>query len=199
MKDTFLKCIDQEIENKKQGKPAEIIAKMNSLEDKDMILALYKASQEGVRIQLIVRGFCCLRPQEPGLSENIRVTSTLGRFLEHSRIFYFRNGEEDPIQGRFYIGSADWMTRNLSNRVEVVTPVNDKNGRIKIHEALEVYLQDQVGAWDMQNDGSYVWRGEKNNLAEGVQELLMKQATLKYQAYVQNRTGVTPTTPGGTA
>jgi polyphosphate kinase len=189
LKDAFLKLIEQEIENKKQGKPAEIIAKMNSLEDKDIIQSLYRASEAGVKIQLIVRGFSCLRPNTKGLSENIRVISPLGRFLEHSRIFYFRNGQEDHMLGKFFIGSADWMSRNLNNRVEVITPVEDKNAKIKIYEALEMYLQDQVSAWDMKSDGTYTLRGEKNELMEGVQELLMKQALLKYQSYVQNRTG----------
>lgn len=192
LKDSFIKMIQQETENKKAGKPAEIIAKMNSLEDKDVIQALYEASESGVKIQLIVRGFSCLRPQQKDISKNIHITSILGRFLEHSRIFYFRNGEEDPVQGRFFIGSADWMSRNLNNRVEVVTPIEDRNARIKIHELLEVYLQDQVSAWDMTSTGDYVYRGQKNDLLEGSQELLMKLALLKHQSYLQNRIG-TPT------
>jgi len=189
LKDSFLKMIATEVENKKAGKPAEIIAKMNSLEDKDIIKALYDASDAGVKIQLIVRGFSCLRPQEKGLSKNIFVTSILGRFLEHSRIFYFRNGEEDQLQGKYFIGSADWMSRNLNNRVEVVTPIEDRNAKIKIQELLEVYLQDQVSAWEMDSEGNYSPRGNKNNLLEGSQELLMKQATLKLQSYMQNRIG----------
>lgn len=189
LKDSFLKSIANEIENKKSGKPAEIIAKMNSLEDKDVIKALYDASEAGVKTQLIVRGFSCLRPQEKKLSENIFVTSILGRFLEHSRIFYFRNGEEDQIQGKFYIGSADWMSRNLNNRVEVVTPIEDRNAKVKIWELLDVYLEDQVSAWDMNSSGDYTYRGDKNELLEGAQELLMKQASLKFQSYIQNRIG----------
>ncbi|MES2769155.1 MAG: polyphosphate kinase 1 [Bdellovibrionota bacterium] len=189
LKDSFLQMIAAEVENQKSGKPAEIIAKMNSLEDKDIIKALYDASQEGVKIQLIVRGFSCLRPQQKDLSKNIYVTSILGRFLEHSRIFYFRNGEEDQVQGKYFIGSADWMSRNLNNRVEVVTPIDDRNAKIKLHELLEVYLQDQVSVWDMDSSGNYNLRSDKNDLLEGSQELLMKQALLKYQSYVQNRIG----------
>src|SRR6185295_563619 len=93
------------------------------LEDYKIIQALYKASQAGVKIDLIVRGFCCIRPGVAGLSENIRVISVIGRFLEHSRVFYFRAGAENPIDGEFYIGSADWMYRNLLHRVEVATPI----------------------------------------------------------------------------
>lgn len=192
LKDSFLKMITTEAENKKAGKPAEIIAKMNSLEDKDIIKALYDASEAGVKIQLIVRGFSCLKPQDKQLSKNIYITSILGRFLEHSRIFYFRNGEEDHLQGKYFIGSADWMSRNLNNRVEVVTPIDDRNAKIKIHELLEVYLQDHVSAWDMDANGNYSPRGDKNDLLEGSQELLMKQVTLKFQSYMQNRIG-TPT------
>lgn len=189
LKDFFLKMITSEIENKKSGRPAEIIAKMNSLEDKDIIQALYDASAAGVKIQLIVRGFSCLRPREKHLSENIYITSILGRFLEHSRIFYFRSGAEDSIAGKFYIGSADWMSRNLNNRVEVVVPIEDLNARNKLYELLEIYLQDQVSAWDMHPSGEYTSRGDKNDLLEGSQELLMKQALLRYQSYVQNRLG----------
>jgi polyphosphate kinase len=189
LKDSFLKLIVTELENHRSGKPAEIIAKMNSLEDKDIIKALYEASEEGVKVQLIVRGFSCLRPKEKGLSKNISITSTLGRFLEHSRIFYFRNAEEDPINGKFFIGSADWMSRNLVNRVEVVIPVEDRNAKIKLHEMLEIYLQDQVYAWDMDSNGDYTQRGDANDLLEGAQELLMKQSLLKYQSYMQNRIG----------
>ena len=96
---------------------------MNQLEDPDMIEALCEASKAGVPIDLIIRGFCCLRPGVPGHTENIRIRSIIGRFLEHSRIFYFANGKQDPVEGEFFIGSADWMFRNLSKRIEVVTPV----------------------------------------------------------------------------
>jgi polyphosphate kinase len=158
LKDRFLGMIDREIEHKKQGRPAQIIAKMNSLEDLSICRALYRASQAGVSIDLIVRGFCCLRPGVPGLSENIRVISVIGRFLEHSRIFFFRNGVENPVDGEYYIGSADWMYRNLLGRVELVTPIEDKPLREKCRQILQVMLADQRQAWDMQPDGTYIQR-----------------------------------------
>jgi polyphosphate kinase len=156
MRQEFVKLIEREVENHQAGQPAGIIAKMNSLEDGAIIRALYKASQAGVPIDLIVRGFCCLRPGVPGLSANIRVISVIGRFLEHSRIFYFRNGEQNPLDGRFFIGSADWMYRNLKNRVEVVTPIEDATARQRLWQTLEILLSDRRQAWIMQSDGSYV-------------------------------------------
>ncbi len=131
-----------------------IVAKMNSLEDRDMVRKLYEASQAGVRIQLIVRGFCCLRPGVPGLSENISVISVIGRFLEHSRIFWFHNAGEPEV----YIGSADWMYRNLNNRVECITPVIEPALKQKLFDILQVSLDDQRQAWDMHPDGSYTQR-----------------------------------------
>jgi len=103
-----------------------------------------------------VRGFCCLRPGVPGLSENIRVTSIIGRFLEHARLFHFRNGGANPAEGEFYLGSADWMYRNLSNRVEAIVPVEEPAHRAKCWDILRIQLNDQRQAWDMQPDGSYV-------------------------------------------
>src|SRR5678816_709386 len=113
MQQRFLEMIEREVENHRAGRPARIIAKMNALEEKKVCRALYRASQAGIKIDLVVRGFCTLKPGVPGLSENIRVISVIGRFLEHSRIFYFRNGAQDELDGEFYIGSADWMYRNL--------------------------------------------------------------------------------------
>jgi polyphosphate kinase len=158
MRQRFKDLIDREIANREAGQPARIIAKFNSLEDRGIIRSLYRASQAGVPSDLIVRGFCCLRPGVPGLSENIRVTSVVGRFLEHSRIFYFRNGEASELDGRFYIGSADWMFRNLNRRIEVVTAVEDQACRQRLWHALELLLSDQRQAWDMQADGTYVQR-----------------------------------------
>ncbi|MFA7237173.1 MAG: polyphosphate kinase 1, partial [Phycisphaeraceae bacterium] len=123
MEQRFCEMIERAIANQKAGRPAHIIAKMNSLEHRGICRMLYRASNAGVRIDLIVRGFCCLRPGVKGLSENIRVTSVIGRYLEHSRIFYFRGGAADPIDGEYYIGSADWMYRNLLARVEAITPI----------------------------------------------------------------------------
>jgi polyphosphate kinase len=155
MRRRFMELIEQEIAHHEAGRPARVIAKFNSLEDRRIIDLLYRASQAGVRIDLIVRGFCCLKPGAAGLSENIRVTSIVGRFLEHSRVFYFRAGAENELDGRFYIGSADWMYRNLNSRVEVVVPVDDRACRQKLWHALDVLLTDQRQAWDMLPDGSY--------------------------------------------
>ncbi len=158
MRQRFVELIDREIANRAAGRPAAIVAKMNSLEDKRIIAKLYEASEAGVQIDLIVRGFCCLRPGVPGLSENIRVISIVGRFLEHSRIFYFRNGAEDAVNGLFLIGSADWMYRNLNRRVEIITPVDDVGCRQRLWSILEACLADRRLAWDMQPDGEYVRR-----------------------------------------
>jgi polyphosphate kinase len=153
MKTRFLELIERETS---LGSKGRIVAKMNQLEDKHIINALYKASQAGVQIDLIIRGFCCLRPGVPGLSETIRVRSILGRFLEHSRVYCFGNGSEDPVKHEYYIGSADWMSRNLQNRVEVVAPICDEDNRRKLRDILQSQLADNTNAWSLQSDGSYV-------------------------------------------
>jgi polyphosphate kinase len=149
-------CIDlinREAEQARHGHPAHIIAKMNALLDKNMIMALYRASQAGVEIDLIVRGVCALRPGIRGISDRIRVRSIVGRFLEHSRIFYFHNGGEEQI----YLGSADWMPRNLYERVEVLFPLKDPMLRERVRqEILGVYLVDNVKARILQKNGSYI-------------------------------------------
>ena len=148
-----LNLIAREEEHARQGRPARIIGKMNSLLDRNIILALYRASQTGVEIDLIVRGICALRPGVRGVSDRIRVRSIVGRFLEHSRIFYFLNAGDEEI----YTGSADWMPRNLYERVEVLTPVRDTLLRERIRrEILQAYLSDNVKARCLQRDGSYV-------------------------------------------
>ncbi len=158
MKTRFDEMIEREIDHHKAGRPARIVAKMNSLEHRDICRLLYKASQAGVPIDLIVRGFCCLRPGVPGMSENIRVVSVIGRFLEHSRIFFFQNGQSEPADGEYYIGSADWMYRNLHARVEAIAPVLDRHWRQHCWEILEFLLHDRRQAWDMQSDGTYIQR-----------------------------------------
>lgn len=158
MRAKFYSLIDREINNARRGRPARIFAKINSLEDREMTDKLYEASRAGVRITLIVRGFCCLRPGVPGLSENIRVVSVVGRFLEHSRIFHFASGHEDPLDGDWFISSADWMYRNLSNRVEVAAPVRDPESRRRLSRIFDVTLADQRCAWDMHGDGTYTRR-----------------------------------------
>ena len=175
LKSSFLQLIANEISNAINKKPSGIIAKFNSLQDKDIIDALYSASQAGVPIELMVRGFSCLIPGKKGLSENISVTSMLGRFLEHSRVFWFRNGKKNEIDGKFFIGSADWMSRNLLRRVEVVSPIEDKSCKEKIWETLMVHREDKRLAWDMNSDGEYKQRKAKSGQdAEGSQARLMK-------------------------
>jgi polyphosphate kinase len=158
MRDRFVSMIEREIAHAKAGRPARIIAKINSMEDRDVTEKLYEASRAGVQVDLIVRGFCCLRPGVPGLSENIRVVSVVGRFLEHSRVFHFSAGQEDPLDGEWYIGSADWMYRNLSNRVECAVPVRDTDARRRLLQLFEVMLADHRHAWDLGRDGYYTPR-----------------------------------------
>jgi polyphosphate kinase len=155
MRPRILELIEREVEHRRAGRPARIVAKMNQLEDPDIIEALCRASNAGVSIDLIVRGFCCLRPGVPGQTENIRVRSIIGRFLEHSRVFHFANGKENPIEGNFFIGSADWMVRNLSKRVEVVTPIFTGAHKEKLWEFLQICLNDQRQAWVLDTDGTY--------------------------------------------
>ncbi|HUB30600.1 MAG TPA: polyphosphate kinase 1 [Terracidiphilus sp.] len=153
MAESFLGLIRRETEHARAGRPAHIVAKMNALLEPSVIEALYQASQAGVEVDLIVRGLSILRPGVKGLSERIRVRSIVGRFLEHSRIFHFANGGE----GEFYLGSADWMPRNLFERCEVVFPVRDAAAIARIHgEILPAYLADTVKARVQQHDGSYV-------------------------------------------
>jgi polyphosphate kinase len=155
MRPRLLELIRREIANKQAGLPARIVAKMNQLEDPELIEALCEASSAGVPVDLIVRGFCCLRPGVPGRSENIRIRSIIGRFLEHSRVFHFAAQLEDPVQGDFFIGSADWMYRNLSKRVEVVTPILDADAKARLWEVLDICLRDQRQAWVLGEDGKY--------------------------------------------
>ena len=146
--------IRREIEHAQQGRGGHIRAKMNSLVDPGIIALLYEASQAGVTIELIIRGMCCLYPGRKGLSESIRVVSIIGRFLEHSRIFWFGNGGNPEV----YIGSADWMPRNLDRRVEAVTPVEEPTLREQLERLLQVYLDDNRGAFDMQSNGDFTQR-----------------------------------------
>lgn len=177
MKARFYEMIDREIQHMQAGRPAHIVAKMNSLEHRGICRALYRASTAGVSVDLIVRGFCCLRPGVPGLSENIRVISVIGRFLEHSRLFHFRNGCEDPVDGQFFIGSADWMHRNLLARVEAITPIEHPALREQCWHILTVMLKDRCQAWDMCSDGSYVLRTPADSERDmGTHETLLRLA-----------------------
>ncbi|MGH4051226.1 MAG: RNA degradosome polyphosphate kinase [Clostridium sp.] len=151
LRDRFLNMIFEETQNAKNGKKARIIVKVNSLGDTEIIQALFKASTEGVKIDLLVRGICCLKPGILGVSENISVTSIVGRFLEHSRIFYFYNDGQENI----YLSSADWMTRNLDSRVELLFPVEDNKARKKIKAILDISLGDTQKARILNKDGAY--------------------------------------------
>jgi polyphosphate kinase len=145
-----LEAIRNETKLAKEGKRAHIIAKMNSLLEPEIIMALYEASQAGVKIDLIVRGVCALRPGVAGLSENIRVRSIIGRFLEHTRIFYFRN----DLQNDVYLASADWMDRNFFRRIEACFPLLDKKLKKRVlDEGLNIYLKDNCQAWEMDCNG----------------------------------------------
>ncbi|WP_373542779.1 polyphosphate kinase 1 [Chamaesiphon sp.] len=172
-RELFERLIQQEIDHCQAGKTGRIAIKINSLVDPKMIVNLYRASQAGVSIDLIVRGMCCLRPGVPGVSENIRVISIIGRFLEHSRIYYFQNGGDAAV----LIGSADWMTRNLDRRVEVITPIEDPEISKDLQEILGIMLSDNRQAWDMQSDGSYIQRlPQTGTQEESTQQILMDMA-----------------------
>jgi polyphosphate kinase len=180
MKEQFLRKIAREIQNAKKGLPTRIIAKINSLDERDITQALYEASSAGVKIDLIVRGICCLRPGVKGLSENIRVVSIIGRFLEHSRVFYFQNGETDPLKGEFFIGSADWMHRNLTGRVEAVAPIEEHAYRERIFDFLMVLLEDHRQGWQMNSNGTYTKLKVKSVKKDiGTHALLMLKARPK--------------------
>jgi polyphosphate kinase len=163
MRDRITELIQREIQHQKDGFPSYIIVKVNSLVDPEIIAQMYEASKAGVNIDLIVRGICCLRPGVPNLSENIRVLSIIGRFLEHSRIFYFSNSGKEEV----FIGSADWMPRNLDTRVEVITPIEEPALVKELKQILDVIMADNRQAWDLQPDGIYVQR----HASEGEPEL----------------------------
>ncbi len=170
LRDGIEKLIKREIKYAQNGSNAKIIAKMNSLVDPEIIKLLYEASQEGVKIELIIRGMCCLYPQRKGLSENIKVTSIIGRFLEHSRIFWFNNDGNSEV----FIGSADWMRRNLDRRVEAVTPIEDNKIKNEIKHLLDSYLEENKDSWKMQSDGSYTKTQILNDKKKHIQEKIIK-------------------------
>jgi polyphosphate kinase len=155
MRSRFIEMIDREAEHAREGGEGRITAKFNGLADREMIAALYRASEAGVRIDLLVRGICSLRPGVAGLSENVRVYSALGRYLEHERIFRFNNGGD----AEYYIGSADWRTRNLSRRIEVAVPIVDPAHRARLDGILEHDLA-RPDLWELGADGTYYQRPE---------------------------------------
>ena len=157
--ETMLAHIEAEIAHAKAGRPSGVVAKMNQLIEEDVIRALYRASQAGVRVRLVVRGICSLRPGIKGVSENIDVRSIVGRFLEHARIFVFENGGQPKV----YLSSADWMGRNFFSRVEACFPIEDKRIRKEVlEEGIDPYLDDNTQAWVLKSDGSYE-RAERGN------------------------------------
>ena len=171
----FMKLINRETKHAKEGKEGRIIAKMNSLCDKEIIAALYEASAAGVQIDLIIRGICCLKVGISGISENIRARSIVGNFLEHSRIFYFFNDG----QPEFYMGSADWMPRNLDRRVEILFPVDDEKIQKRVYHILEVELADNVKAHLLNPNGKYEKPDKRGKTLVNSQEQFCKEAKLK--------------------
>jgi len=171
LRQKFYELIDREISFARSGKPAHIIAKVNSLVDKDIVRKLYEASHAGVKIDLIVRGICQLRPGIPGVSDTITVRSSVGRFLEHSRIFYFANGGD----ARVWLSSADWMFRNLNERVELLFPVDDPANVERLKTILDIFLLDNQKAYLMRNDGTYR-RADKRAKGLNSQEEFMRRA-----------------------
>jgi len=169
--DQLIMRINREIEFARAGKTAHIIAKLNSLTEPKIIDALYRASSEGVKIELIVRGICSLRPGIPGLSENITIRSIIGRFLEHSRVYYFRNdGDEE-----YYCSSADWMDRNFFRRTETCFPIRQKPLKKKLMKELKLFLADNCQAWELHGDGSYVRMTPGDNTPVSAQQKLLRQ------------------------
>lgn len=179
----LLNLIDSEIERRKQGQQAVIMAKLNALVDAKLIAALYRASQAGVTVKLNIRGICCLRPGVPGLSENITVISIVDRLLEHARVFYFRHGGDDLA----FISSADWMPRNLDKRVELLVPVADKSCKKRLIEILATYFHDTKNCWSLQPSGEYVRRSDAERPFRS-QEVLYESAVRALRAAEQRRT-----------
>ncbi len=180
LKDKFLELIDREKKFAKKGKTAHIIAKLNSLCDQDIIKALYEASIAGVKIELIVRGICCLKVGIPGVSDNITVRSIIGNFLEHSRIFYFENNGMPEV----YCGSADWMPRNLERRVEILFPIEQGELKRKVYHILDMELKDNVKAHILMPDGTYIKEKNKKDRLNS-QELFVKEARKEADKHIE--------------
>ncbi len=200
LRKTFNRLIREEAENARNGKSALIKAQMNSLVDPKIIAELYKASQAGVKIELLVRGICCLRPNVPGVSDNITVRSIVGRFLEHSRIYYFHRDGLSSV----FLSSADWMTRNLNRRVELLFEIENEDIKKKVLNILDTLMSDTLKTRILQNDGSYKWldkRGKKKLNAQAFlcekADLEMKEYYLQKQLYSDNNKAATLTVRSG--
>ena len=191
LRERLLTFIDSEAERARQGEVAEIMLKMNALEDREMIEALYAASRAGVKIRLNVRGICCLRPGVKGLSENIRVVSIIDRYLEHARIFYFRQGGSPTV----FIASADFMTRNLSKRVELLVPIEDNAARKRLISMLETHFSDNTQARLLQPDGTYVTLPFDSGKAVRSQEVFVKDASKRARQNTQQPDTLVPHVP----
>ncbi|MEM1249022.1 MAG: RNA degradosome polyphosphate kinase, partial [Acidobacteriota bacterium] len=179
LRDQFLERIEREIEVHQRSGDGQLAFKMNALVDRACIDALYRASQAGVQVDLQVRGICCLRPGVPGLSENIRVTSLVGRFLEHTRVYYFRNGGDEEI----LIGSADLMPRNLDHRVEVLLPIRDRQLLLALRDdILFRHLDDVVASRELQPDGEYAPKAESEGGLGSQGELLLAEGLWRRDA-----------------
>jgi len=175
IRDMVIENINKEIQHAEQGHPAKIIAKMNGLVSPIIIESLYKASQAGVQIDLIIRGICCLKPQVKGLSENIRVHSILGRFLEHGRIYWFHNNGEDQV----FCSSADWMPRNLIQRIEASVEITQKSLKKRLMSDLELHLSDNQHRWELNSDGTYTRQTTREGEDKvNSQQLFLKQLSL---------------------
>jgi polyphosphate kinase len=175
LKDALFKMIEREIGNHEQGLPAHIVLKINGLEDTMMCRALQHAARRGVRVDLLVRGICCIRPAVKDERLVPRILSVVSRFLEHSRVFYFRSGADNVLDGEMFISSADLMYRNLHRRVEIAVPLLDPAVKEKCWETLQVMINDEVTAWQLQPDGTYTRPNPKMAEAgDGSQELLMR-------------------------
>jgi len=193
LRETMLESIQLETENARQGNKAAIRVKVNSLVDREIIDALYEASQAGVEVRLNVRGLCCLKPGKKGLSENIKVISVVDRFLEHARIFYFHCGGDEKM----FISSADWMGRNLDRRVELLVPIEDRDCKTRLLKILNSYFQDNESATELQADGSYEPVDSKKKKPLRSQEWLYEESGLLLRASTNPRTTVfQPHRPG---
>lgn len=178
LRDKIVQLIKTEIANHKKGKPSGIILKLNNLEDSQVCDLLFEAAEEGVPIHLAVRSICVLKTM--GLP-NLRITSVVDQFLEHSRIYHFRNGQEDPTEGLYYIGSADWMKRNLDRRVEVLTPIEGLEHKKRLAMILDLITSDNTQSWEMNEDGTYIRTQKEKNKAINFQLELKRHYTLNYQ------------------